>query len=273
MDDVVLARFDYGRLDEAGSPVRLRLESTVVRVEHDGPAGAAKRVAVSYVRGGRAQRVFGKSCVLACYNMMIPYLCPELPAEQREALARLVKAPLVYTNVLLRNWQAWRRAGLAEAFCPGSHHQTAMLDYPVSTPGYAFSASPEEPILVHMERAPIAPDQGMSRAEQYRAGRQELLATSFEDMERAIRSQLAGMLGEAGFDPASDILAITVNRWGHGYAWGYAGHSDPDYAPDEYPHVRGRRPFGRIRIANSDAGASAFLPNAIDQAQRAIDEL
>jgi spermidine dehydrogenase len=273
MDDVVLARLDYGRLDEVASPVRLRLESTVVRAEHDGPPDSAKRVAVTYVRGGRAQRVFGKSCVLACYNMMIPYLCPELPAEQREALAQLVKSPLVYTNVLLRSWQAWKRAGLAEAYCPGSYHQTAMLDYPVSTPGYPFSASPDEPILVHLERAPIRPDEGLSRREQYRAGRHELLTTPFEDMERAIRAQLAGMLGEAGFDPAREIEAITVNRWGHGYAWRYAGHADPDYAPDEYPHVRGRRPFGRIRIANSDAGARALLPSAIDEAHRAIEEL
>jgi spermidine dehydrogenase len=273
MDDVVLARFDYARLDEAGSPVRLRLESTVVRVEHDGPAATAKRVALTYVRAGRAERVYGKSCVLAGYNMMIPYLCPELPAPQRAALAQLVKSPLVYTNVLLRSWQAWKRAGLAEVYCPGSYHQTAMLDYPVSMPGYAFSAGPDEPILVHMERAPIHPDSGLSRREQYRAGRRELLATSFETMERAIRTQLAGMLGHVGFDPARDIEAITVNRWGHGYAWSYTGHADPEYAPDEYPHVRGRRPFGRIRIANSDAGATALLPAAIDEAYRAVAEL
>jgi spermidine dehydrogenase len=273
MDDVVLARFDYGRLDEADSPVRLRLESTVVRVEHDGPPASASRVALTYVQRGRAQRVFGRSCVLACYNAMIPYLCPELPAPQREALSQLVRSPLVYTNVLLRSWQAWKRAGLAEAYCPGSHHQTAMLDYPVSTPGYAFSASPDEPILVHMERAPIQPDAGLSRREQYRAGRRELLTTSFETLERAIRAQLAGMLGSEGFDPARDIEAITVNRWGHGYAWSYTGHADPAYGPDEFPHVRGRQPFGRIRIANSDAGANALLPIAIDQARRAIEEL
>lgn len=273
MDDVVLARFDYGRLDEAACSVRLRLESTAVRVQHDGAPDSAKRVAVTYVRGGRAERVFGKACVLACYNMMIPYLCPELPAGQRAALAQLVKSPLVYTNVLLRNWQAWKRAGLAEAFCPGSDHQTAMLDYPVSTPGYGFSASPDEPILVHLERAPIQPGKGLSRAEQYRAGRRELLTTSFEDMERSLRRQLAGMLGPTGFDPASDIEAITINRWGHGYAWSYTGHGDPDYAPDAYPHVRGRQPFGRIHIANSDAGATAYVSAAIDQAHRAIEEL
>ncbi len=273
VDEIVGARFDYGRLDEPDSPVRLRLESTVVRVEHDGPPPSAKRVAVTYVHAGRAQRVWGSACVLACYNMMIPYLCPELPAGQREALASLVKAPLVYTNVLLRNWRPWQAAGLAEAYCPGSYHQTAMLDYPVSLGGYRFSAGPDEPIVAHLERAPIQPDEGLTKRQQFRAGRRELLETSFEQMERSIRTQLAGMLGEAGFDPALDIEAITVNRWPHGYAYGYSGHADPEYADDEFPHVRGRQRFGRVAIANSDAGARAMLDCAIDEAQRAVEEL
>jgi spermidine dehydrogenase len=273
MDEIVGARFDYMRLDEPGSPVRLRLDSTVVRVEHDGPPSSAKRVSVTYVQAGRAQRVWGNACVLACYNMGIPYLCPELPAGQREALASLVKAPLVYTNVLLRNWRPWQAAGLAEAYCPGSYHQTAMLDYPVSLGGYRFSPSPDEPIVAHLERAPIQPDQGLSSRQQFRAGRRELLETSFEQMERSIRTQLAGMLGEAGLDPALDIEAITVNRWPHGYAYWYSGHSDPDYADDEFPHVRGRQRFGRVTIANSDSGARAMLDCAIDQAHRAVEEL
>ena len=33
---------------------------------------------------------------------MIPYLCPQLPQKQKEALSYLVKVPLVYTNVALR---------------------------------------------------------------------------------------------------------------------------------------------------------------------------
>jgi spermidine dehydrogenase len=205
--------------------------------------------------------------------MMIPYLCPELPEDQREALPSLVKAPLVYTNVLLGNWRPWQEAGVAEAYCPGSYHQTAMLDYPVSLDAYRFSENPDEPIVVHLERAPIEPDVGLTPREQFRAGRRELLRTSFEEMERSTRTQLAGMLGEAGFDPALDIEAITVNRWPHGYAYGYTGHADPKYAEDEYPHVRGRRPFGRVAIANSDSGARAMLDCAIDEAYRAVEEL
>jgi spermidine dehydrogenase len=273
MEDVVTARFDYSRLDQADSQVRLRLESTAVRVEHDGPAASAKRVAVAYVRAGRAHRVWGKACVLTCYNTMIPYLCPELPAEQREALASLVKVPLIYTNVLLRNWQPWKRAGLATAFCPGSYHQVAMLDFPVSLGDYRFSAGPEEPIIAHLERGPIKPGLELTPREQYRAGREELLSMPFEAIESSLRMHLARMLGEVGFDPALDIEAITVNRWPHGYAYEYLSHIDPDYAEGEYPHVRGRQPFGRVTIANSDSGASAYLDSAIDEAHRAVEEL
>jgi spermidine dehydrogenase len=213
MEDVVTARFDYRRLDEIDSQVRLRLESTAVRVEHDGPPASAKRVAVTYVRAGRTQRVWGKACVLACYNTTIPHLCPELPEEQQEALASMVRAPLVYTNVQLRSWQPWKKAGLAAAFCPGSYHQTAVLDFPVSPGDYRFSGGPEKPIVAHLERAPIVPGAELTPREQYRIGRHELLAMPFDAIERSLRTQLAGMLGEAGFDPVLDIEAITVNRW------------------------------------------------------------
>jgi len=273
MEDVVTARFDYRRLDEIDSQVRLRLESTVVRVEHDGPPASAKRVAVTYVRAGRTQRVWGKACVLACYNTVVPHLCPELPEEQREALTSMARAPLVYTNVLLRNWQPWKRAGLAVAFCPGSYHQAAVLDFPVSLGDYHFSGGPEDPIVAHLARAPIVPGAGLTPREQFLIGRHELLAMPFDAIERSLRTQLAGMLGEAGFDPVLDIEAITVNRWPHGYAREYLSHLDPEYAEGESPHVRGRRPFGRITIANSDAGASAYLDSAIDQAHRAVEEL
>ena len=100
-EDVLTATFEYGKLDDASSPVRLRLNSTVVRVRHDGDPGSAEEVSVDYVLNGNASRVRAKHCVLACYNAAIPYLCPELPAEQREALSIGIKMPILYTNVLL----------------------------------------------------------------------------------------------------------------------------------------------------------------------------
>ena len=101
IDDVVQSGFDYSKLDQAD--VRVRLLSTAVRVEHDGDPKSASRVGITYVRAGQANRVWSRNCILACYNQMIPHICPELPATQRAALTKMVKSTIVYTNVALRN--------------------------------------------------------------------------------------------------------------------------------------------------------------------------
>ena len=131
--------------------------------------------------------------------------------------------------------------------------------------------SARDPILVHMVRTPCKP--GLPEHEQNRAGRAELLSTTFETFERNIRDQLARILGPGGFDPASGVTGITVNRWPHGYAYEYNQLFDPEWPEAQQPHVIGRARFGRIAIANSDSGAAAYTDSAIDQAYRAIQEL
>lgn len=270
MEDVVTTRADYGRLDRAGSQVRIRLNSTVVNVKHVGK-DSSKSVEVAYVRGKKLQSVRAKQCVLACYNGMIPYLCPELPEKQRDALSYLVKAPLVYTHVAIRNWTSFDKLGVRQIESPGSYHVYTALDFPVSLGEYQFSSKPEEPMVLFMLRTPCKP--GLPMRDQHRAGRAELMRTPFATFERNVRDQLGRMLGSAGFDPARDIEGLTVNRWAHGYAYGYNPLFDPDWAESQQPWVVGRKPFGRIAIANSDAGASAYTDAAIDQAYRAVEEL
>ena len=117
---------------------------------------------------------------------------------------------------------------------------------------------------------------GLTPRDQYRLGRYELLSTTFEILERNVRGQLAGMLSAGGFDPARDIEGITVNRWAHGYAYWYNPLFDPYYEDrddERYPHVQARKRFGRIAIANSDAGARAMLESAVVQGHRAVAEL
>jgi spermidine dehydrogenase len=274
MDDVVTAHADYSKLDDANSSVRIRLNSTVVHVGHAGTKDSAKEVEVSYIRGGKLQAARAKSCVLACYNCMIPYLCPELPEKQKEALAFLVKMPLVYTHVAIRNWTSFHKLGVRHIISPGSYHSYAMLDLPVSLGDYHFPSQPEEPVVLFMLRTPCKP--GLPAREQNRTGRYELMQTPFSKFERSIRDQLGRMLGSADFDPARDIEAITVNRWAHGYAYEHNPANalfDPDWKEGEQPWVVGRKTFGRIAIANSDAGASAETDTAIDQAYRAVGEL
>jgi spermidine dehydrogenase len=272
MEDVVTACFDYNKLDVAGSSVRLRLNSTVVNVEHDGPLAKAKQVGVTYVKDGQSYRARGRSCVLACYNAMVRFLCPDLPTSQRKALELAGKSPIIYTNVLVNNWRAWKKLGIGCAAAPGSYHSQAFLDFPVSIGDYRFSQNPDQPIIIHMERFPKGEDHNASVADQMRAGRYELSSTSFETIEREIRTQLSGMLSSGGFDAARDIEAITVNRWAHGYT-DWIKPVDTEYAKGAEPHVVGRQRHGRVVIANADAGASAMMHTSIDQAYRAISEL
>ena len=193
-----------------------------------------------------------------------------LPARQRDALHSLVKTPLVYTTVALRNWRAFKALGVAEVYAPGSYHDSVHLNSAVDIGSHISVRSPDEPIPVRMTRVPCAP--GLDPRSQFRAGRGELLATSFETFERNIRDQLARVLAPGGFDPAADIIGITVNRWPHGYAYEYNPLFDPDWDEPDQPHVVGRAPFGRIVIANSDSGPGAYTDVAIDQAWRATGE-
>ena len=270
MEDVVTAVADYSKLDQPSSPIRIRLNSTAVRVQHSGRPESAKEVEVSYVQEGKLKKITGKSCILACYNTMAPYLCPELPEKQKEALHYGVKEPLIYTHVAIRNWMAFHKLGIRQIVSPGSYHSFTMLDFPVSLGAYQFPSNPQEPMVLFMLRTPCKP--GLPRRDQYRMGRFELISTPFSEFERNIREQLNRALAPAGFDSARDIAGITVNRWAHGYAYEYDSLFDPHWAPEERPCVIGRKQFGRISIANSDAAASAYTNAAIDQAYRAVQE-
>jgi spermidine dehydrogenase len=247
------------------------LNSTAVAARHLGSSASAKEVEVVYGRDHKAYSVRSNGVVLACWNMAIPYICPDLPAEQKEALHYGVKVPLVYTVVALRNGSAFHKLGVRGVSCPGMYHSSINLDQVVKMGDYQPSQSPGEPILVRMLRTPCQP--GLSAREQQRVGHYDLLATPFETFERNIRDQLARVLGGGGFHPARDIEAITVNRWPHGYAYEYNPLWDPNWPEGKRPCDIARRRFGRITIANSDAAAAAYTDQAIDQGYRAVQEL
>lgn len=266
MDDVVLAGFDYGRLDEPSQPVRLRLNSTAVEVRN-----TATGVEVAYVTGGNVTKVAARHCVLACYQAMIPYIAPETSEAQRAALHQNVRAPLVYVTLAARNWEPWRKLGVAYIDNPGGTY-SAYLDFPVSLGGYRFSADPSKPVCIHLQYVPTAPNQGLSMRDQYRIGRAKLYSMSFADFEVEIRDELARMLGPAGFDFDRDIAAITVNRWPHGYTYTPTTLFD-DPARQAALARTARQKLGRITIANADAGWDAYTNVAITQAHRAVQEL
>jgi spermidine dehydrogenase len=268
-EDIVTAQCDYGALDRSSNNVRIRLNNIVVRAR-SGKDG----VELAYTPspgGGPVHRVKARDCVFASWNMMIPYIVTELPPEQKAAMHALIKTPLVYTSVAIRNWTSFKKLGIKNVYAPGCYHPSFYLNQPVNIGAYKAARDPDQPTLVHMTRTPAQP--GLPEREQHKAGRYELLSTSFETFEREIRVQLGRTLSGGGFDPARDILGIAVNRWPHGYAPEYNALCDKGFDADHTPNLIARKRFGRIAIANADSGMGAYTDVAIDQAHRAVSEL
>jgi spermidine dehydrogenase len=276
MTDIVTAKFDYQQLDKPENLVRLRLSSTVVETRNQ-PDGS---VTVSYVdKSGdvpKNLRVKGKRSILACYNGIIPHLCPELPEAQKEHLKYGVKAPFLYVNVLLRDGAIINKSGVNIFNCPNSPFQVVHVT-PLTTMGdYENKVVDGEPTALFMTASP-PPQRDFNNPDQtardlFRLGRYKLYSTPFSEYEKDIKQQLNKMFGQFGFDADRDLEAITVNRWSHGYAYGYFNLFDPDWEPGQAPHELGRKPIGNITIANSDSEAQAYVNGAVKAAWRAVKE-
>ncbi|MEE2784090.1 MAG: NAD(P)-binding protein [Pseudomonadota bacterium] len=267
-DNVALARFDYSYLDKPGTSTRLRLNATVVNAVNT-PNG----VAVTYVEAGQGVRVQARHCVMACYHSVLPYVCPDLPAEQKEAQSYQVKIPMLLTNVLLRSSKAMDKLGIDSVVCPGRMHGVLFMFKGINTGGYAHPMADDGPVPLVFWGSVSPPPEVTDLKAQLRASRQKMLELTLEDYEREVRTVLDGLLGPAGFDVQKDILAITVNRWPHGYSYEYMDLWDEDFPEGRAPHNIASTPHGHITFANSDAGASAYTHVAIDEAYRAVAEL
>ena len=269
MEDLVTARAEYAALDREDADIRIRLNSTAVDVRH---SSNETHVDVTYINGGNSYRVRGRHVVMACYNQIIPHICPELPAAQSDAIGYATKIPFVIGSFALRNWQAFADAGYYTLYSPGDVMFKRMsLDFPVSMGGYEYTKNPDEPVVITAWYSPTA--RGLNNMDQYRAGRGKLLQTSYQDFEVDIHRHLDGMLGPHGVDAERDIAAITLNRWPHGSAYEFEGLGVPaEYNRYNGPHIAGRAQLGRISIANSDSEAYAYVDGAIDAADRAVNE-
>ena len=260
---LVNMRFSYQQLDQPDHSARIRLNSTVVNVQHQQGTDHRDSVAVSYVHNDTLHGVSAKHVVMACYNMMIPHIVSDLPKAQADALREQMKSPLIYTTVGLRHWRSLQAQGLGLAMCPGNMHQTAFIDFPVSLGGYQFTQSPDDPCVIQMISCPYSDEVGKPRAEQYREARYRMLGRQFSDYETEIREHLSGMLSSDYFDFDRDVASITVNRWAHGYTVAGPGNSVEI----------GRAPHGCITIANSDSAPAADAIAAMEMGHRAVGEL
>ena len=267
-EDVVITRFNYGALDRETNTTRLRLNSTAVGVRNND-----NQVEVDYVQQGKAQRVTADHCVLACYNALIPHLCPDMSDTQKEGLSYGVKTPFVYANVQLENGRAYSKLDATLFQCPYDPFQWVSAAPTVAVGGYEPPRGPDDPMVVFMMHSPMTgPEQSASCRDQLRVARHQIYSTAYADYEQQIRQQLQSILGKHGFNHETDIRAITVNRIPHGYAYVYLGLYDPKWEEGQAPHEIGRAQFGRISIANTDSEATPLMNLAFDAAWRAVEE-
>ena len=261
-EELVLSRFDYAELDKPSSSVRIRLNSTAVNVRHGADPRRSSEVLVNYIHDNKSFQVKSRGAVMACYNMMIPHIVPDLPEEQAAALELQTNSPLQYTSVGLKNWRAIKETGMGLAMSPGNMHQAVLMDFPVSMGGYEYTKTPDDPCVLQMISCPYG-TLGEPKSDQVREARYEMLSLQFEDYEEEIRSHLGGMLPKGTFAFDRDVESISVNRWAHGYT---------NSGPRDSIKI-GRQPFGRITIANSDSGPGNDAKIAIREASRAVNEL
>ncbi len=261
-EELVLAKFNYAELDKSSNTACIRLNSTVVNVEHGDKPSNYSDVSVNYINDNKSYQVHARGVVMACYNMIIPHIVSGLPEEQSTALKLQDKSPLQYTTVGLRNWRAMKALGIGVAMSPGNMHQAVLMDFPVSMGGYEYTRTPDDPCVIQMISCPYGKF-GEPRREQFREARYRMLGLQFKDYEQEIRSHLSGMFPRELFDFDRDVASISVNRWAHGYSNG---------GPADSTRV-GRQPFGRITIANCDSAPGSDAKTAMMMGHRAVNEL
>jgi spermidine dehydrogenase len=294
--DVADKRMDYTVLDGPSNNTRIRQSSIVYNVRHSGRAPHVlepdgREVQISYLNDGKAYTVKAANVILACMNNVIPAICPDMPETQKDAQHKAVRCANLAVNVLFRNWSAFEQAGVSGVTSPYTFFGSMRLAPPRYFGGVTPSLSPDEPVVVSFgtggnsgilsNRIMVealcgenAPPIGTNNDDQYRAVRYGLLATPFETFEREVRQLATRSLAGTDFDPARDIVAVTVNRWAHGFATGLNDLFDEPLAPGELkPNHIAREPFGRIAIANTDAGGVSTMQTAFDEAWRAVNEL
>ena len=269
--EVQNGRVNFAALDRAGQPFRLRLNATVVKVEHAGAASNADDVLVTYVKEGKAYRLKARGVVMASGGWINRYVVRDLPAAHQQAYAQFHHAPMLVANVALTNWRFMHKPGVTACRWFGDD--------------FGFFCNIRRPMLVGNYRPPLDPDRptvltfyvpfarpGKSALQQGAIGRRELLSTSFREYERKIRTRMVKMFGASGFDPRRDVAGLILNRWGHAYvcpAPGFHFGRDGQAVPRDIV----RRRHGRIAFGHAELEGHQNWSNGVINGVRAMHQV
>ena len=269
-EDIITGHIKLEALDRAGQPLRIRLRSTAVRVEHASP----DLVHVVYTRDGRLRGIRCRAVIMATGGWINRYVVRDLPPEYRAAYGRFVHAPFLVANVALTNWRFLYKLGITAAIWdrgPDGFGYTCNLRNPMLVGGYQPPLDPDQPALLNFYTPFHHP--GLPLTEQVTAGRMELLSTSYPEFERRIAAQMTRLFAASGFDAQRDVAGLILNRWGHAYSVPFPGFFGGAAGKAAAPREVIRRPHGRIAFAHSELNGWQHWGPAADEGRRAFTQL
>jgi spermidine dehydrogenase len=170
---------NFAGLDQLGQRVRLRLDSTVVRVEHIGEPSKSDFVSITYLNNDRLYRVKAKTAVMAGGGWITKHVVRDLDENRRSAYEQFYYSPYMVANVAVRNWRFLYNLGISGgAWFEGfgryvNVHKspTFGVDSPV--------VGPDLPTVLTFFVDFAKP--GLPARAQGQLGRAELLSSSFAD--------------------------------------------------------------------------------------------
>jgi len=269
-EGIMNGRVNFGALDQPDNRIAIRLDSLVVRIEHDAESDKADYVWVTYLKKGKIFRIRARSVVAASGSFMSRRIVKDLPADYADAYKSFFFSPVLVVNVAVTNWKFLDKLGI-----------TACRWFK----GFGFSCNIRRPMVIGDYQPPLAPNKpaiitfyvpfyypGLPVKDQGKKGRLELLSTSYRTYELKIKDQMAELFGKTGFNPDKDIAGIVLNRWGHAYvnpAPGFYFGKDGQSAPREIIRKR----FGRIAFAHSELNGHQHWAGAVAEGQRAAKQI
>jgi spermidine dehydrogenase len=270
LSDVLFGRVALEGLDLPSNPVRMRLESTVVRVEHEGPVSGSERVAITYTNSDQVRRLTARAVVMASGGWINRRVLRDLPASHTQAYSTFNHSAVLVANVALTNWRFLERLGVSAGIWSGGFGFYCNIRRPMIVGGEAPPLHPDQPAMLTFYAPHFSP--GLPAPEQGIVGRTQVLSTSFADYELQIREHMVRLFGDAGFNPVTDIAGLVLNRWGHAYlnpGPGFMFGRDGAAAP---PDVI-REPFGRVAIGHSELDGHQSWTGAAAEGRRAVEAL
>jgi spermidine dehydrogenase len=266
---LIYGRVNFDALDRLSSATRIKLNATVLRVEHEGGDPGAKAVQVHYEQGGKLYRAEGRTAVMASGGWINRHLLTDMPEDLRAAYQQFVYAPALIVNVALRQWRFIYDLGVtacrwfddADGFGYCCNIRRNMTE-----DGQGPQLHPDRPVVLTFYMG--LPMAGLPAAQQGATARGRLLGTPYMDFEVRLRRQMVRLFGAHGFNPERDIAGIILNRWGHarlvqppGFFYGQDGRPGP--------LERVRAGYGRIGIGHAELNGEQYWSKALEYGRKA----